>query len=67
MTKFDYVYPKLQIVTVGHEIPVEEDTKTLLATGAKIRAINTRDATLEDAFLRLTSTQGAALGPIRGG
>jgi ABC-2 type transport system ATP-binding protein len=53
-----YADPTLQITTGGKGSPVEEIAKTLLATGAKIRAVNTKEPTLEDVFLSLTGDRG---------
>jgi len=54
----NYVDPTLQITSSGRESLIEDVAKTLLATGAKIKSINTREPTLEDAFLSLTTSQG---------
>jgi ABC-2 type transport system ATP-binding protein len=54
----NYVDPTLQITSSGRESLIEDVAKNLLATGAKIKSINTREPTLEDAFLSLTTSQG---------
>jgi len=58
LVSINYVDPILQITSSGEGSLVEEVTKNLLASGAKIRAINSRERTLEDVFLSLTSNRG---------
>ena len=49
-----YVNSKLQVSCERTETLAEEVASALLETGAKIRAINTKDPTLEEAFIALT-------------
>lgn len=49
-----YVNSKLQVSCERTETLAEEVAATLLEVGAKIRTINTKDPTLEDAFIALT-------------
>ncbi len=49
-----YVNSKLQVSCERTETLAEEVASALLDTGAKIRTINTKDPTLEEAFIALT-------------
>lgn len=52
--KVSYEDPKLRVVCEKHEELAEDVMKLLLEAGAKIRAINTKEPTLEEAFISLT-------------
>jgi len=52
--KVTYNDPILRITCMRSEELIEEVTKFLFSSGAKIRAINTREPTLEEAFISLT-------------
>ena len=49
-----YTDPVLRITCLHDHALAENVTKILLSEGAKIRSINTKDPTLEEAFIRLT-------------
>ena len=50
----NYVDPKLQVSCERTETMAEEVASALLEAGAKIRSMNTKDPTLEEAFIALT-------------
>ena len=50
----NYVDPKLQVSCERTETLAEEVASALLEAGAKIRSMNTKDPTLEEAFIALT-------------
>jgi len=52
--KVSYNDPILRVTCEKHEELAEDVTKLLLNAGAKIRAINTKEPTLEEAFIALT-------------
>lgn len=52
--KVTYDDPMLRVTCEKHEELAERVLKTLLASGAKILAVNTREPTLEEAFISLT-------------
>jgi len=52
--KVVYEDPVLRITCMRREEVVEEITRFLVSSGAKIRAINTKEPTLEEAFISLT-------------
>ena len=54
VVKVTYENPTLRVTSSRGDGLVEEVTRTLLDVGAKIRAINTKEPTLEDAFISLT-------------
>ncbi len=54
VVKVTYENPTLRVSSARADGLVEEVTRTLLDVGAKIRAINTKEPTLEDAFISLT-------------
>jgi ABC-2 type transport system ATP-binding protein len=49
-----YVNSKLQVSCERNDTLAEEVASTLLEVGAKIRTMNTKDPTLEEAFIALT-------------
>jgi len=49
-----YVDPKLEVSCERTDRLAEQVASTLIETGARIRAINTKDPTLEEAFIALT-------------
>jgi len=49
-----YADPKLEVSCERTDTLAEEVASTLLEVGARIRAINTKDPTLEEAFIALT-------------
>jgi ABC-2 type transport system ATP-binding protein len=49
-----YNDPTLRVTCEHHEDLAEEVMKALLAAGARIRAVNTKEPTLEEAFISLT-------------
>ncbi len=52
--KVSYENPILRVTSARGDGLVEDVTRTLLDVGAKIRTINTKEPTLEDAFISLT-------------
>ena len=52
--KITYDDPLLRIICMRSEELVEDVTSFLISSGAKIRAINTKEPTLEEAFISLT-------------
>lgn len=52
--KFSYKDPMLRVTCEHHEDLAEDVMKSLLAIGARIKAVNTREPTLEEAFISLT-------------
>lgn len=52
--KVSYNDPLLRVTCEQHDDLAEVVMKALLATGARIRAINTKEPTLEEAFISLT-------------
>ncbi len=54
VVKVTYENPTLRVTSARGDGLVEEVTRTLLDVGAKIRTINTKEPTLEDAFISLT-------------
>jgi ABC-2 type transport system ATP-binding protein len=49
-----YKDPVLRVTCEHHDDLAEDIVKTLLALGARIRAVNTKEPTLEEAFISLT-------------
>jgi ABC-2 type transport system ATP-binding protein len=52
--RVNYADPKLQVSCEPTDTLAEQVTAALLEVGARIRAINTKDPTLEEAFIALT-------------
>lgn len=52
--KISYNDPLLRVTCEHHEDLAEEVTKALMGAGARIRAVNTKEPTLEEAFISLT-------------
>lgn len=52
--KLSYNDPILRVTCEHHEDLAEDVMKSLLGIGARIRAVNTREPTLEEAFISLT-------------
>jgi ABC-2 type transport system ATP-binding protein len=52
--RVSYSDPLLRVTCEHHEDLAEEVMKALIATGARIRAVNTKEPTLEEAFISLT-------------
>jgi hypothetical protein len=52
--KVSYEEPLLRVTCEKYEGLAEEVAGALLSSGAKIRSINTKEPTLEDAFIALT-------------
>lgn len=52
--KVSYNDPMLRVTCEHHEDLAEDVMKALLASGARIRAMNTKEPTLEEAFISLT-------------
>jgi ABC-2 type transport system ATP-binding protein len=52
--KISYDDPLLRVTCEHHEDLAEEVTKALMGAGARVRAVNTKEPTLEEAFISLT-------------